>query len=129
MSQEHLGRDVGECPDEEARIGHRVRLRGLFGGAGRRPAREPEIEYLGRAFRADGHVRGLQVAVNHAALVRVRQRGRDLLAIPDDRFGRQAVGRDDLRKRLALDELHRDEGPAVELADFVHRADVRMVEV
>ncbi len=63
-----------------------------------------------------------------AAVVRVAQRFRQLHAVPYDLFDGKRASRQPRAERLPLDELHRDVGLAAGLADFVDRADVRMVE-
>ena len=42
--------------------------------------------------------------------------------------GRQRPAVDAVLQRLALEQLHRDEGPAAVVADFVDGADVRVVQ-
>ena len=83
---EHIGAEVGGCAggllrrhvaggsEDDARLGRR-RDRGIGSGR-RRRFRESEIENLDA--RAEDDVRGLQIAMHDAALVRVRQRFRDL---------------------------------------------------
>ena len=66
--------------------------------------------------------------MDHAALVRVGERVGELQAVANDLLGGQGTGGEPRVERLSLDELHRDVGLAVRLADFVDRADVRMVE-
>ena len=66
--------------------------------------------------------------MDHAALVRVRERPCHLRAVRRHGARRQAVPWNCLGKRPSLDELHRDEGLAVEVTDFVDGADVRMVQ-
>jgi hypothetical protein len=100
-----------------------------FIGVGRiGPARQPEVEDLGPAVGRDDDVGRLEVAVNDAVPVRVDEGVGNLEAVTDDRLGGETAVRDQLRQRLAVDELHRDERSPVRRADLVDRADVRMVE-
>ena len=93
-------------------------------------ADDAEVEDLQRtAVAVDHQVGRLDVAMDHARLVGVGQtraqalhhlelaHERDRLAAPNQ-----------LRQRLAADELHRDERPALEDAELVDRDDVRMRE-
>ena len=115
------------APAQRGRLG-RVRLaRGLEHG------REPEVEHAHAAVGRDLDVRGLQVAVHDALVVRRRERARDL-ARHAQRLGlRQRPARDPLGERLALDELHhqvvdRRAVPARGLSDLVNDRDPRVAE-
>ena len=90
--------------------------------------RQTEVEQLGLPVRRDHDVRGLQVAVHHVVIVRVRQRAGDLRPVARHGLRGQASGRDQGIEGAALHELHRDEGAAAGLADLVDRADVRVVQ-
>ena len=77
----------------------------------------------------DHHVRRLDVAVDDAGGVRLRQRVGDLNRVATSR--RRAAGSFraiTLIERLALDELHRDEVDAVFAADVVDGDDAGMVQ-
>ena len=74
---------------------HRVaRARHRIGDVRRQPARQAEVEHLGAAFGADHDVRRLQIAMDDAARVRVRERVGDLRPVADDGLRRQTVRRD-----------------------------------
>ena len=98
--------------------------------------RQAEVEHLHRAVRRDLDVRGLQVAVDDALLVRGLERvgnlPRDRQRLGDRRGRVHAAGsaatRDPLRERLALDQLEDQAAHAVRLFDAVDRADVRMIQ-
>ena len=93
------------------------------------PLRQAEVQDLGPALRREDHVGALQVPVHDAARVGVRERVGQLLAVAQDLLdGQRALGQA-RAQRLPLDQLHGDVGLAVGLADFVDRADVRMVEL
>ena len=83
-----LGRHVGRRPDHLAR---RRELR-----VSREELADPEVRDLGRQRRRQEDVRGLDVAVEHAALVRVRERlgdlGDDADAVPDRETRRDRRG-------------------------------------
>ncbi|OGI40311.1 MAG: hypothetical protein A2V91_02815 [Candidatus Muproteobacteria bacterium RBG_16_64_10] len=65
--------------------------------------------------------------MNHAALMRVRQRIGDLRAIADDALGRQATGRNEFPERLAVHQFHGEKNLPAGLTGFVNRADVRVI--
>ena len=67
--------------------------------------RKSEIQHLHRAVRRDLDVRGLEVAVNDALLVRRFERLRDLLARCDRLVRRNGAARNPIGDGLALDEL------------------------
>jgi len=89
---------------------------------------EPKIQNFGAPFRRNHHVGRFQVAVNHPAVVRVRQRVGNLRAVAQDRVRRQAALRHHRRQRLSLHVLQRDVRTPFRLAHFEYRADVRMVQ-
>ena len=66
--------------------------------------------------------------MNHAPLVGVGERVRDLEAVSEHGLGGQSARRDQLPQRPALDQLHGDEEVAAILPDLVDMGDVRMVE-
>ena len=93
-------------------------------GAGH--ADDAEVEDLQRpAIVVDHQVGRLDVAMDHARLVRVgqpRAQAFHHLELAHDR--NRLAPANQLRERLAADELHRDERPAVEDAELVDRDDV-----
>jgi hypothetical protein len=118
--------------DRQLRMLH---LRALLVGraAAREHLREAPVDHLHLAERADHDVRRLQVAVDHAARVRVAHRLADRLEDRDQplavRAGVLALG-EQRRQRAPLDELHREEGPLVlHRAELVHRHDARMLQL
>ncbi len=91
--------------------------------------RDAEVGDLHRAVGGDDDVRGLHVAVDDAAPVRVIEglggMGDDLRdPVPRERL----FLADQLLQVLSLDVLHGDEGGLVLLAHVVHGDDVRVVE-
>ncbi len=114
-----LGRHVVGRPEELPRR-REVRLLGL---------RDPEVCDLDLALGGDDDVRGLHVAVDDPAAVRVVERLGDLADDLGDALERERrlLG-DELLEVLPLDVLHRDErGVRLGvLADVVHRDDVRV---
>ena len=77
----------------------------------------------------DEDVRRLEVAVDDA-LRRARRRARRRSASPGRAPRRAGIGPrvNAVLQRLALEQLHRDERPAVVVADVVNGADVRVVQ-
>ena len=72
-------------------------------------------------------VRRLQIAVEHAALVRRGQPCADLPRELERPFRREATDAAEQRAELlAVDELHREERVALDFVDVVDAADVRM---
>ena len=120
-SAELLGRHGMRRPPRVSGFGHPR-------AAAVRAPRQPEIHDLDPAARRQEHVRRLQIAVDDAALVGVRDGADDLHRDVERPLARRALGRDQLAERLTLDVLHHDKGPVAVLGDFVDRADVRMVE-
>jgi hypothetical protein len=89
---------------------------------------ETEIENLQRAIGADLDVRRFQVAMDDAAVVRMRQRVGQLAAIANHLVERQpAVGNQRVERR-SVHELHDDEGPLADLAHFMDRADIWVIQ-
>ncbi len=90
--------------------------------------RETEVEDLHPAIVGDHHVRGLQVAMGDALLVR---RG-DRVADPDpgsqQRIERHAARRDQRRQQPPFHQLHRQERDTVGLFDRVDGDDVGVIE-
>src|SRR6266850_7809783 len=66
--------------------------------------------------------------MDDAVSVRVLERVGDLQSVPQRAIDGQAGLSDERAERLPLNVLHDDEWPIVTVADFVNRADVRMVQ-
>ena len=66
--------------------------------------------------------------MNDAIFVGEAERIRDVTAVLEHGFERQAVFGNELEERTAVDELHDDERVPANFADLVNRADVRMIE-
>ncbi len=90
--------------------------------------RDTEVEQLGLPSFRDEDVRRLDVSVNDALGVRGIERVGELAANVQDLLKRQGMPMDAAAKRFALEQLHRDEVPALVHADVVDRADVRVIE-
>ena len=90
--------------------------------------REAEIENFDDAVRCDFDVRGLQVAMDDAALVRGVQGIGDLSRDRERVSERQRTLRDPFRQRLALDELEHECGAAIDVLEAINRADVGMIQ-
>ena len=90
--------------------------------------REPEVEDLGAAARRDHDVRGLDVAMRDAALLRRRHRVGDLNPDAQQAIERHPAARQRLAQRLAVHEFHREEQPSAELLDRVDRDDTWMIQ-
>jgi len=127
-----LGRHRRGCPEDLARERH------ARGRGGRRPLpragplvqelREPEVEELRVPRRRHDDVRRLEVAMDDAAAVSVRERAREGRREAQDLLEGEALVGEVAVERLAVDELERDVVAAVRLADLEERRDVRMGE-
>ena len=108
----------------------RQRALGLRDGqfSRRHTLRQPEVQHLHAPVRRHDHVGAFQIAVHHAALVRMRQRSGELRAVTHHVLDPQRARRHLRAQRLPFDQFHGDVGLAVGLANLVNRADVRMVE-
>ena len=99
VAAEHLlGRHVGRRPERRAgasQLAHVVEELG-----------EPEVRHLGGALVRDDHVGGFEVAVEHALLVRVADRERDVAEDLHPAAQGESLARQERRERLADDELH-----------------------
>ena len=84
----------------------------------------PEIQHLDAAFGRDLDVRGLEVAVDDAFLVRVFQGFGDLARDGQRFFERNRPLRNPLGERRALDQFQHQRA----LLDAVDGRDIRMVE-
>src|SRR3989449_1624847 len=114
-----LGRHVARRPHDGAGTGELRRLQ----------PRDPEVHDLDAAVRGDAHVRRFDVAVDHAAVVGVRQRREHLdhdieLALERQRV----VPTDDRAQVAAVHQLHRDEELVLGFAEVVDRDDVGVLQ-
>jgi hypothetical protein len=116
-----LGRHVahGAVPDEG--VGIEGVFLSQFG--------QPEIEDSHVAELGDEDVRGLDVPMHDAVIVRACETGRDLKGDADHLVNRHGAAPDACEQGLPLVERHHDEeAPLFGLTDIVHGADVLMVE-
>ncbi len=90
--------------------------------------RQAEVEYLRLAAPGDENIRRLDVAVNDAAGVGSVERVGDFDAPVEQQIERHRTAFDAMFERLALEELHRDEVPAIGFVNFVDRADIRVIQ-
>ncbi len=127
-----LGRHVGDGPDNRARLGVGTlgerprRLLAGFGSLGQ--LSETEVEDLHEALLGHHDVGRLQVSVDDARRVRLRDCVGDLDCAPQ-RLGKlEPLAADQLIQRTPGHVFHRDERPAVGVADIVDDANVGMVE-
>ena len=131
----HVGRGAQDEPGRGAGVGERGGLRQVR-RRGSRPFprfRETEVEDLHLAVRRQLHVRGLEVAVDDALLVRLLERLGDLprdwqRLVRCDRSPLQPLG-----EVLALDQLHGDQVNRRAIAkrgrlEAIELCDVRVVE-
>jgi hypothetical protein len=129
LATEQFRRHVRRGAGQQSVPGDRVTRRGqLARSRGIEEPREAEVEELGATIGRDHDVRTLEVAVHDALPVGMRERTRDLGRVTDDVVDRKPCPRNQRGERLPLDILHRDVEPAVEAADLVDGADVRMVQ-
>ena len=99
MAEQHLRRQIRKRPGDAAprMIVARSCRRRLE--LGRNPPRKAEVEHFRAAIGADDDIGGLQIAMNDAPFVRVRERVGDLNAIANHRISRKPAGRNRLRER------------------------------
>ncbi len=124
-----LGSHVGRRPEHVAR-------RRDLGPV--EPARQAEVRHERLSLGREEDVRGLEVPVDDAALVRVRDGARHLLDEEERALGRDAReggvlplllrAPDDARERATGREVHDDEPSAGGLAHVMDAHDVRVVE-
>ena len=95
---------------------------------GSKRLREAEVEHLHRAVGSHLDIRGLQIAVNDALLVRRFEGFRDLLRDRQRLVDRDGAARQALRKIFALDEFHHEGRDAVGVFQAVNGRDVRMIQ-
>jgi hypothetical protein len=91
------------------------------------PRIDPEIQHLHCAVWPYFDVRGFQIAVNDALLVRGFERVGNLMRDRQCLIERHCPASDPLRQILALDEFHRERAHALALVKAVNVRDVRMV--
>lgn len=92
------------------------------------PLRQPEVCDPRLVERINQDVRGLEVAVQNAALVCVVHSLGDGLQISGGTLRRQGPVSHQRRQVLAFDVVHREERSALVLADFVDGYDVGMLK-
>src|SRR6185436_1288935 len=119
-----LGRHV------RGRADHRSRLRALGLRAVRvLDSRYAEVGELGARLRVEHHVRGLDVAVDDARVVREVERIEQLAHDAHCFLEVEALVRvEEVLQLLAANELHDQVGDVAFLGEVVHLDDVRMVE-
>lgn len=132
VASEHLGCHVRKGPGDQlvCRPGDDIG-RGRSRALGVRDAlRETEIEHLRFATRVEHDVGRLEIPVNDASGVRVRQRVGNLGGITKQGVEAQpeAVPAEMLAERAALEILHDDEGLSIVDAHVVDGADVPVFE-
>ena len=122
----HLfGRHVRQRPSE---FGARLRL-GLCGiGGWVRQLRQAKVQHLHPALGCDDDVGGLEIAVHDAAFVRLLERRGHVAAKRGDLLFRQRATGNELRQRVARDELHDQEVEPVAAVEIVNRGDVRVIQ-
>lgn len=87
---------------------------GQFGDVSAQDRSDAEVEHLHGAIACDEDVAGLEVAVDHRDVVRVRQDGRDLRGDGDRPADRQgSPGAQTGGQGHAVDQLHHQEQPFV----------------
>ncbi len=124
-----LGRHVGHRAEDDAAIGVKVGQR-LGGRVADRlnQLRDAEVDDLGVALVGEHDVGGLQIAVHDLLLVRSRQARRHLRRDLEHAAHQHPLAGQRVAHLLAANQLHRDVGAPVDLADLVNDRDVRMLE-
>ena len=130
-----LGRHVSGGAEDDADAGHGARrdrwrlLRIVFS---RRPRigelREPEVEHLHGPVLADADVRGLEIAVHDALLVRRFERFGDLAGDRQGLVDRHRGAGDAIGERLPFDEFHHQRLAGRQIFQTVDGGDVWMIE-
>ncbi len=124
MTSHLFRRGVGDGPDERALL-RDIRRRQLGQQAGGYLG-QPEVEDLDPSVGLDDHVLGLQVAVDHVHAVSVRHAARDLGHDAQRLVDSERTGGEKRPEIGPGQELHRNEGDAIDLVDLVHHRDVRV---
>ena len=119
-----LRRHVGGRADHDARAGDGV----IVGGVGGDRARNAEV---GEEHVAAGqqHVVRLDIAMDDARRVRVRERVRDFAEHADGVRDRHRAGAQPAAERFAVDVRHDVEGQIIDGAGIEERKDVRVAKV
>ncbi len=138
MAFDLLGRHIRKRPEQHADTGERRACRHRAAGKAWRSGfgghtRQAEVEHFDARLRQH-HVRGLEVPVNDAGLVRGRERAGQLGGDGERLTDRQTLRRsarthasgDARGERLAVQELHDQIGHSGVVPDVVDRADVRV---
>ena len=89
---------------------------------------QAEVEYLHHAVVRELDVRGLEVAVDDAAFMRVLERVGELDSQWERFIDRHRPASDALGKCRAVDEFHYDRAHAAFVNEAVHLGDVRVIE-
>ena len=89
---------------------------------------QAEVEHLDAAIPGQRHIRGFQIPVDDAFLVRGFECFGDLSGDGERFINRQRPLADAIREGLAIDQFEDEEVSPVRLVDAVDRADVRMVQ-
>ena len=113
------------CPHGERRRVHRLRARGR---SRIQCLRQPEVEHFHRAVGAHLDIRGFQIAMDDALVVRGFQGVCDLLRNRQRVVQRHGSARDQHRQVVAWDQLHDERAHAAELLEAVDVRDVGMVQ-
>ena len=129
---------VRGCSEDDARAGQHGRARDgrRLRTAGRahrvllgcQRLREPEIQHLHSPVRAQFDVRGLEIAMDDALLVRGFKSFRDLFRDRQCFVERDRPASNALRQIVALDEFHHERRDASALFQAVDGRDVRMIQ-
>ena len=109
-------------------VGDFATLAGASHAVGSDRLRQPEVEHLHGAVSSDLDVRGFQIAMNDALLVRRFERLRDLLGDGQRLIERNGAARDALRQILAFDEFHHQRGHVAAIFNAVDGGDVGMIQ-
>jgi holo-[acyl-carrier protein] synthase len=127
--REDVGAVIGPAPDQELRrpvVQPRVERADVLE---RLQVPRAEVHDFHLPRRREPHVGGLEVEVQHALAVRVREALADLPPHVEDALDRQQrPSAKHLREAHPRDELGRDPGPAFVVPDAEHRGDVRVPE-
>ncbi len=125
---ELLGRHVGHGADDHVLPGQLVERLGCGVGRRREQLGQPEVQDLEPPVAGHHQVGRLEIAVDDAAFVRRRQGVGQGDGDLEDPRQRQPVSRDELRHRLALDQLHRQEMEPVDVLEGVDGDDAGVAE-